>query len=73
MKASLAIVGMACRYPDAATPSELWDNVLAKRRSFRNLPPERLRAADYVSSNPRATDQTYVARAAVIEGWEFDR
>ncbi|MDH3889556.1 MAG: type I polyketide synthase [candidate division Zixibacteria bacterium] len=73
MKSSLAIVGMACRYPDAATPSELWENVLARRRSFRRLPPERLRAADYVSSNPRATDQTYVARAALIEGWEFDR
>jgi len=69
----IAMVGMACCYPDAATPAELWENVLAQRRSFRRLPPQRLRAEDYVSANPMATDLTYVARAALIEGWEFDR
>ncbi len=73
MRPGIAIVGMACRYPDAANPSQLWENVLARRRSFRRMPPERLRAEDYVSTNPMATDLTYVARAALIEGWEFDR
>jgi len=29
--------------PDARTPAELWENVLARRRAFRRIPPERLR------------------------------
>jgi len=44
---SIAIVGMACRYPDARTPQQLWENVLAQRPAFRRIPPERLRTDDY--------------------------
>lgn len=73
MTAPLAIVGMACRYPGACTPAELWENVLAERRAFRRIPDERLRLADYGSADRRAADRTYVAEAAVIEGYEFDR
>jgi enediyne polyketide synthase len=73
MNPSIAIVGMACVYPDARTPGELWENVLAQRRAFRRLPPERLRLEDYFSADPRAPDATYATQAAVIEGYEFDR
>ena len=31
---AIAIVGMACVYPDARSPGELWENVLAQRRAF---------------------------------------
>lgn len=48
----IAVVGMACRYPDADSPSELWQNVLAGRRAFRRLPDERMRAEDYYSPTP---------------------
>ncbi len=70
---SIAMVGFACVYPDARSPAELWENVLAGRRAFRRLPPERLRAEDYWSSDRDAPDRTYAVRAAVIEGYEFDR
>jgi enediyne polyketide synthase len=69
----IAIVGMACIYPDARTPAELWENVLAQRRSFRRLPAERLRREDYWSTDRQAADRTYAFEAAVIEGYEFDR
>ncbi|RKT55217.1 type I polyketide synthase [Saccharothrix australiensis] len=36
--ARIAIVGMACRYPDADSPDRLWENVLAGRRAFRPRP-----------------------------------
>ncbi|MCP3904372.1 MAG: polyketide synthase, partial [Planctomycetes bacterium] len=72
-RSGIAIVGMACRYPDASTPSELWENVLAQRRAFRRIPDERLRLEDYYDPDPSVPDRTYVAQAAVIEGWEFDR
>ncbi len=73
MTAGIAIVGMACQYPDARSPRELWENVLAQRRAFRRLPAERLDPADYYSPDRNAPDCTYAAEAAVIEGYEFDR
>ncbi|PXX70613.1 enediyne polyketide synthase [Nocardia tenerifensis] len=71
--AGLAIVGMACRFPDAANPAQLWDNVLARRRAFRPIPAARLNPADYYASDPAAADRHYATHSAVIEGWTFDR
>ena len=70
---AIAIVGMACVYPDARSPGELWENALAQRRAFRRVPPERLRLEDYFSADPHAPDATCATEAAVIEGYEFDR
>ncbi|GGU98036.1 polyketide synthase [Actinomadura cremea] len=69
----LAVVGAACRYPDAASPRELWENALAGRRAFRRLPDERMRLEDYWDADPAAPDRFYASKAAVIEGYEFDR
>ncbi|MCW2878144.1 MAG: beta-ketoacyl synthase, partial [Sphaerisporangium sp.] len=65
----IAVVGMACRYPDAASPGELWQNVLGKRVAFRRVPSERL-PDDYRGDAP---DLTYLTHAAVLRDWEFDR
>ena len=73
MTPAIAIVGMACRYPDAESPAELWESVLAQRRAFRRIPTERLNTADYYSSDPEAPDKTYAMTAALIEDYEFDR
>jgi enediyne polyketide synthase len=73
MTGAVAIVGMGCRYADARGPDELWENVLARRRAFRRLPAERLRVADYSSPDRTRADRTYATRAAVIDGYEFDR
>ncbi|RSN05699.1 erythronolide synthase [Nonomuraea sp. WAC 01424] len=69
----IAIVGMACRYPDAASPRELWENAVAARRAFRRLPDERMRLEDYWDPDPAAPDRFYAKTAAVIEGYAFDR
>jgi enediyne polyketide synthase len=73
IRVPIAIVGMACIYPDARNPEQLWENVLAQRRAFRRLPPERLRLEDYFSADRQAPDATYAGEAALIEGYEFDR
>ncbi|WP_262403128.1 type I polyketide synthase [Actinomadura sp. CNU-125] len=70
---NIAVVGMACRYPDASSPRELWENVLAGRRAFRRLPEERMRLEDYWDPDPAAPDRFYATNAAVIEGYDFDR
>ncbi|GAA0458615.1 polyketide synthase [Actinoplanes capillaceus] len=64
---------MACIYPDAESPGELWNNAVAGRRAFRRLPDERMRLADYWHADPAAPDSFYAKSAAVIEGYHFDR
>ena len=64
----IAVVGIACRYPDAESPTQMWENVLAGRRAFRRLPDERMRQEDYYSPDPSAPDRFYSTKAAVIEG-----
>lgn len=69
----IAIVGLACRFPEADDPGQLWDSVLTRRRAFRRMPEERLDLAEYYDADPLAEDKTYSTRAALLEGWEFDR
>jgi enediyne polyketide synthase len=73
MTPAIAIVGMACRYPDARTPEELWQTVLARRRAFRRIPEERLRLSDYAPRDDADPDSIYPIEAAVLEGYAFDR
>jgi enediyne polyketide synthase len=68
----IAIVGMACRYAEARSPRELWESVLAQRRSFRRIPRLRLNLADYSAPQQRE-DAISVTMAAVLEDYEFDR
>jgi enediyne polyketide synthase len=72
-ESSVAVVGVACRFPDADDASGLLDVVLAGRRAFRRLPPGRLNLAEYYRSDPTTSDATYSSRAALLEGWRFDR
>ena len=69
----IAIIGMACRYPDAASPRELWDNVLAGRRAFRRMPRVRTALDDYWAADPTVPDRFYSRAVAVLQGYEFDR
>src|SRR4051812_5899614 len=69
----ISIVGIGLRYPDATSPEELWENVLAGRRAFRRLPDERMNHADYWSADPQAPDRFYASRAAGLRDFEFDR
>ncbi|MFZ4701777.1 MAG: beta-ketoacyl synthase N-terminal-like domain-containing protein, partial [Candidatus Methylumidiphilus sp.] len=69
----IAIIGMACEYPDAKSPVQLWENVLTQRRAFRRFPFERLNLDDYFSNDRTVADAMYITEGAFIEGYEFDR
>ncbi|MEV8513847.1 type I polyketide synthase [Dactylosporangium sp. NPDC051484] len=69
----IAVVGMACQYPDATSPNELWENAVAGRRAFRRLPDVRMNLDDYWDADPAAPDRFTARNAAVIEGYQFDR
>ncbi|WP_020043208.1 type I polyketide synthase, partial [Salipiger mucosus] len=68
----IAVVGMACRYPEADTVDALFENSLAQRRAFRRMPAGRL-SAHYFDPEGRAADRAYADQAAVLNGFSFDR
>ena len=69
----IAIVGMDCRYPGAASPGALWDMALARRQAFRRIPEQRFRLADYAPRGEADPDGIYDIEAAVLEDYAFDR
>ena len=72
MDTGIAIIGMACRYPDADTVDRLFVNSLAQRRSFRAIPETRI-SGGYFDETGRSPDRAYVRQAALIRGFRFDR
>jgi enediyne polyketide synthase len=72
-RTSIAVISMSCRFPDAASPAELWANVLEGRRSFRALPPQRLDIARYAAEVVGETDSITRIRAGLLTNWKFDR
>ncbi len=68
----IAIIGMACRYAEVQSPTQLWENALAQRRSFRRIPRVRLNLADY-SPEGQSGDSITATMAAVLDDYEFDR
>jgi len=68
----IAIIGLACWYPDARTPLQLWENILSRRRQFRLFPDCRLPMAEYYHPDPKVPDKTYGMRGAFIDGFKFD-
>jgi len=68
----IAVIGMGCHYPGTSDIPQLWENILARRRQFRQLPARRLPLSEYYDPDPTVPDKTYGTRAAVIDGFEFD-
>lgn len=72
MGRAIAIVAAACEYPDARSPSELWDVSLHGRRAFRRFPKARLAIRQYLRSD-EDPDGLYEVEAGLIKGYTFDR
>ena len=72
MSFNIAIVGMGCIYPGAHSPKQLWENVLAGRRTFRKAPDERLPNQYYYDEDPDAAGKTYNPSLSVISDWTFN-
>lgn len=70
--AEIYVAGMAAVYAGARDLGEFWETVLARRCGFREFPQRRLQLNEYGSERRDERDKTYVKRAALIEGFEFD-
>lgn len=54
----IAVIGMACRFPGAASPDEFWEGLLQGRDSVGEIPPERWRWEDVHGDPAREANKT---------------
>ncbi len=55
---AVAIVGVGAVLPDAPNAPAFWNNIVNKRYSIRETPPERWSIADYFDPDPAAPDKS---------------
>ncbi len=69
---AIAIVGVGAVLPDAPTAPAFWQNILNKRYSITDVPPERWNPDFYFDADPYAPDKTYSKIGGWVRGFEFD-
>ncbi|MGB9632396.1 MAG: beta-ketoacyl synthase N-terminal-like domain-containing protein, partial [Chloroflexaceae bacterium] len=69
---AIAIVGLGAILPDAPNARAFWENILAKRYSISETPPERWLLSDYYDPDPSAPDKTYTKIGGWVRGFKFD-
>ena len=70
--ARLALSGLSCRYPDAASFEELWRNCMDGRLAFREMPVARLDLSGY-GTDAAPADRIAPACFGLLHGWSFQR
>jgi len=68
----IAIIGLSVWYPGSSSLTEFWENILAKRQQFRQMPDCRLPKSEYYHQDKNIPDKTYGKEAAVIDGFDYD-
>ena len=69
---AIAIVGAGAMLPDAPNAPAFWQNIVNKRYSIIDVPPERWSIADYYDPDPSALDKTYSKIGGWVRGFQFD-
>lgn len=67
----IAIVGMACLFPQADSPGQFWSNILEGKDSIREVPMTHWMASDYFDDDPKSPDRTYSRRGAFLDPVDF--
>src|SRR6266567_6512831 len=68
----VAIVGMACRFPQAADLGAFWANIRAARVCFSDVPRERWNHELFYHPAPREPDKSYARKVGFIDDiWSF--
>ncbi|MCX8132187.1 MAG: SDR family oxidoreductase [Clostridia bacterium] len=68
----VAVISMACRFPDASGTEEFWNNILNGKCSIGDIPPERWNVDDYYSPTAEF-GKTYCRTGAFINNiYDFD-
>ncbi|WP_265442815.1 type I polyketide synthase [Acetivibrio straminisolvens] len=68
----IAVISMACRFPDSKSPEEFWSNIVKGKSSIGEIPLERWNADDYYSKE-QEFGKTYCRTGAFIDNcYDFD-
>ncbi|HEX3761647.1 MAG TPA: SDR family NAD(P)-dependent oxidoreductase [Kofleriaceae bacterium] len=64
----IAIIGLACRFPGAASPRAYWELLSRGADAVRETPPERWNADDYYDADPGAPGKMTTRWGGFIDG-----
>jgi acyl transferase domain-containing protein/surfactin synthase thioesterase subunit/short-subunit dehydrogenase/acyl carrier protein len=62
----VAIVGMACRFPQANSLQEFWDLLIHGKSTVTEIPAERWNASDYYDPDPSTQNKTHQRHASLL-------
>ena len=68
----IAIVGMSCLFPEAASLEEYWSNIKLGTNAVKPIPVTHWAPEDYYSENPKKIDHTYAKTGAFLSNFAFD-
>jgi len=68
----LAIVGMACLFPEADSLDMFWQNLASGKDCITDLPETHWKAEDYFDSDPKAPDKVYTTRGGYLPQVDFN-
>lgn len=72
-RSDIAIVGVACRFPDANNYKEYWDNLANGKNSIREITPDRWDITEYYSPNINDMNKSVSKWCGMLDGFEqFD-
>ena len=68
----IAVIGMACIFPQAKNLREYWDNIIRGVDSITDVPADRWGINDYYDSDSKVPDKTYCKRGGFLPDIDFD-
>lgn len=70
--ADIAVIEMACRFPDATNPEEFWDNIVNGKCSIGEIPGDRWNINQYYSPSDDNTKTNCRTGAFLDKPFDFD-
>lgn len=68
----LAVIGMACRFPQSNSAAQYWRNILAKFNAVREIPPDRWNGDLFFTADRFDRDKCYSKWGAFLDEVIFD-
>jgi myxalamid-type polyketide synthase MxaB len=73
MAEPIAIIGMSCRLPGGASPSEFWEFLARGGDAVTETPPGRWKVEEFYDPNPDAVGKMYTNRGSYLQDFDhFD-
>ncbi|ODA30454.1 hypothetical protein A6X21_00520 [Planctopirus hydrillae] len=68
----IAVIGLSCLFPEAASAEEFWSNIRRGVDCIREIPQTHWNVSDYFHADPKSPDRTYARRGGFLKAVDFD-